>query len=106
MSTVFTNATQARLDTRNRGTIHNEVRLIEANVLTAIAAGNLSVTVAGNTTMTSSNVYYNVYNGITSNATILDQITCTKQYFVDLGYSVSILTNTQTNSTIKWNIAW
>jgi hypothetical protein len=106
MSTVFVNATQARSDTRNQGTIHTEIRLIESNVLANISAGVLYANVTGNTTMTSSNVYYNVYNGITTDTAILDQINCTKTYFVDLGYSVSILTNPTTNNTITWNLGW
>lgn len=106
MSTVFVNATQARRDTRNQGAIHAEVRAIESSILANIDAGRMYAIVSSGTTMTTSNVYFNVYNGISSNATILDQITCTKQYFLDLQYAVNILTNPGTNNTLQWNISW
>lgn len=106
MSTVFLSAADARIQARNQGTIHSEIRAIEANVLTSIDSGLLSVTISGNTTMTGSNVYYNAYNGVTSNVALTDQISCVENYFLDLGYSVDILTNTQTNNTITWTIGW
>ena len=56
--------------------------------------------------MTNSNVYYNVYNGVTDDATKLDQVNYVKDYFTGLGYGVSILTNTVTEDTITWNISW
>jgi pantoate kinase len=106
MANIFVNATTARRDTRNNSIIHSEIRSIEAAVLANIDAGVLYANVTSNTTMTDSNVYYNVYNGVTNDATKLDQVNYVKDYFTGLGYGVSILTNTTTEDTITWNISW
>ena len=106
MANIFVNATTARRDTRNNSIIHSEIRSIEAVVLANIDAGVLYANVTSNTTMTNSNVYYNVYNGVTDDTTKLDQVNYVKDYFTGLGYGVSILTNTVTEDTITWNISW
>jgi hypothetical protein len=106
MANIFVNATQARLNTRNNSVIHAEVRSIENAVLSNIDAGVLYANVSSGTTMTDSNAYYFVYNGVTNDPTKLDQINYVKNYFVNLGYGVSIATNDATNTTIQWNISW
>jgi hypothetical protein len=106
MANIFVNATQARLNTRNNSVIHAEVRSIENEVLSNIDAGVLYANVSSGTSMTDSNAYYFVYNGVTSDPTKLDQINYVKNYFVNLGYGVSITTNAISNSTIQWNISW
>ena len=106
MANIFTNATQARKDTRNNVTVHGEVTSLESKVLANIDAGVLYANVSANTTMTTRNVYYNVWNSITTDPTKLDQINYVKKHFVDLGYGVSITTNTESNNTIVWNISW
>ena len=106
MANIFVNATTARRDTRNNSVIHAEIRSIESAVLANIDAGVLYANVIGNTTMTTSNVYYYVYNGTTNNPTALDQLNYVKNYFTGLGYGVSVLTNTATENTITWNISW
>jgi len=106
MANIFVNATTARRDTRNNSVIHSEIRSIESAVLANIDAGVLYANVTSNTTMTDSNVYYNVYNGVVNDATKLDQINYVKDYFTGLGYGVSILTNAATEDTITWNISW
>ena len=103
---IFTNATQARKDSRNNVTVHGEVTSLESKVLANIDAGVLYANVSANTTMTTSNVYYNVWNGITTDPTKLDQINTVKNHFVNLGYGVNITTNTSSNNTIVWNISW
>jgi len=100
MANIFVNATTARRDTRNNSIIHSEIRSIEAAVLANIDAGVLYANVNSNTTMT------DVYNGVTNDATKLDQVNYVKDYFTGLGYGVSILTNTTTEDTITWNISW
>lgn len=106
MSSIFVNATTARRDSRNNSVIHAEIRSIEAAVLANIDAGVLYANVNSGTTMTNSNIYYNVYTGVTSDATKLDQLNYVKDYFTGLGYGVNILTNTTTENTITWNISW
>lgn len=105
MSSVFVNATQARRDTRNNSVIHAEVRSIEQAVLSNIDTGVLYANVRSGTAMTTSNTYYLVYTGVSSDATKSDQLNFVKTYFTNLGYGVNITTN-DANSTIEWNISW
>ena len=106
MANIFVNATQARTNTRNNVVIHGEIKTIESEVFANIDAGVLYANVVSSSTMTTSNVYYYVWSGSTTDATKLDQINYVKKYFVDLGYGVSILTNSASNNTITWNISW
>ena len=103
---IFTNATQARKDTRNNVVVHGEITTLESKVLANIDAGVLYANVSSNTTMTDSNVYYNVWNSIITDPTKLDQLNYVKNHFVNLGYGVSVTTNTSSNNTIVWNISW
>ena len=105
MPGIFINATTARSNTRNNTVIHNEVTAIENAVFANVDVGVLYANV-NNTTMTNSNVYYNVHNGITTDPTKKDQLNYVKKYFTDLGYGVAIKTNTSSNNTITWNISW
>jgi hypothetical protein len=106
MADIFINATEARKQTRDSVIVLNEVRAIEANVLTQVDAGNLDVTVSTGTTITSGTTYYQAYNNITSNTTLTDQISTVKKYFTDKGYSVNISTNSGTGNTLQWKIKW
>ena len=106
MANIFVNATQARKDTRNNSVIHAEVTTIENKVLSNVDAGLLYANVSSMTEMTNSNVYYNVWNGISTDTTKLDQLNYVKKHFEDLGYGVSVTTNSSSNNTIDWNISW
>ena len=106
MANIFVNATQARTNTRNNVAIHGEIKTIESAVFSNIDAGYLYANIVSSSTMTNSNVYYNVWNGTTTDPTKLDQINYVKKYFTDLGYGVSILTNSSSNNTITWNVSW
>ncbi len=108
MPGVFINAATARNNSRNNVIVHSEICTIEDSVLVSVAAGQLSTIVANVSTLThtNSNVYYNVWNGITSDATKLDQINYVKDYFTNLGYAVNITTNVENNTSIQWNITW
>ena len=106
MANIFVNASQARKDSRNNSVIHSEVRAIESKVLANIDAGILYANVKSASEMTNSNVYYNVWNSITTDPTKLDQMNYVKKHFEDLGYGVSVVTNLDSNNTISWNISW
>ena len=99
-------ATQARADSRNNVVVHGEIRSIESEVFSNIDSGVLYANIVSSTTMTNSNVYYNVWNGTQTDPTKLDQINYVKKYFTDLGYGVNITTNTSSNNTITWNVSW
>lgn len=105
MSKIFTNATEARRNTRNNVLIHNEVRSIENQVLAAVNNGDLDIEVT-NTTITQDQSYYQVWFGIVTNPALRDQIDFVQEYFRNLGYSIQVLENTSTGNTIKWRIAW
>ena len=105
MPGVFINATTARSNTRNNTVIHNEVTAIENAVYANVDAGVLYANV-NNTTMTNSNVYYNVHNGVTTDATKKDQLDYVKKYFKDLGYGVNIVSDPSANTNLQWNISW
>jgi hypothetical protein len=103
---IFINATEARRRSRDSVVILNEVRALEANVLSNISAGSLQLIQSTGTTMTGNTSYYQAYNGITTNTTITDQISTVKKHFTDKGYSVNITTNSSTGNTIQWTIKW
>lgn len=108
MPGIFINAATARSNTRNNAVIHGEVCTIEDTVLANVSLGVLTAVVANVSTMTytNSNVYYNVWNGITTDAAKLDQINYVKDYFTNLGYGVTISTSNLSNTAIQWNISW
>jgi len=85
MAGIFINAKTARNSTRNNTVIHNEVTAIENAVYANVDAGILYANV-NNSTMTNSNVYYYVWNNITTDTTKLDQLNYVKKYFTNLGY--------------------
>lgn len=105
MSKVFTNATEARKNTRNNVLIHNEVRSIESKVLAAVDSGELTIEVT-DTEITQGENYYRVWFGIDRDPTLQDQIDFVQEYFRNLGYNIQILENSQTGNTIKWRITW
>jgi len=106
MANIFVNATQARANSRNNTVIHGEINAIESEVFANIDAGILYANVVSGSTMTNSNVYYSVWNGTNTDPTKQDQLKYVKKYFTDLGYGVSILTNSSSNNTITWNVSW
>lgn len=105
MAGIFINATTARSKTRNNTVIHGEVTAIENAVYANVDAGVLYANV-NTTTMTTSNVYYNVWNSIATDPTKLDQLNYVKNYFSELGYSIEIVSNPSANTNLQWNISW
>ena len=105
MPGIFINAKTARSSTRNNTVIHNEVTAIENAVYANVDAGILYANV-NNSTMTNSNVYYYVYNSITTDPTKLDQLNYVKNYFTKLGYGVSLITDPNDATSLQWNISW
>lgn len=106
MANIFVNATQARANSRNNSVIHAEIRSIESAILGNIDAGVLYANVSSGTDMTSSNVYYKVYYGLSTDATKSDQLNYVEQYFKDKGYGVIIKEAPGNTQTLTWNISW
>ena len=105
MPGIFVTAANARTKSRNNTVIHREITSIENAVYANIDAGVLYANV-NNSTMTNSNVYYNVHKSITTDATKKDQLDYVKKYFKDLGYGVNIVSDPSANTHLQWNISW
>lgn len=105
MPGIFVNAESARIKTRNNTVIHSEITSIENAVYANIDAGKLYANV-NNSTMTNSNVYYNVHKAITTDATKKDQLDYVRKYFKDLGYGISIVTDPSLSTNLQWNVSW
>lgn len=106
MANIFVTATQARKNSRDNSAVHEEVRLLEAQVLAKIDVGELSVQVTTGTPMTDDVDYYNAYYTVVEDAAKYDQITFVEQYFRNLGYNVLISENSITQANIVWTISW
>ena len=66
----------------------------------------VTVNLANNTFGTNPNLYWQVWAGTTTNKPIQMQLNAVISYFKGLGYTISILTNPATGSTIQWKICW
>jgi hypothetical protein len=105
MAGIFINASTARTNTRNNVVVHGEITAIESAVFANVEQGVLYA-VVNNTVMTNSNVYYYVWNNITTDPTKLDQLNYVKNYFNNLGYGISLVSDPGTTDTLQWNISW
>ena len=103
---TFYDAQDARYRSLNAITVHTECNDIETSILTAVQSGNLDVNISGNTTMTTSNAYYNAYYGVTNDPTRVAEVQTVEQHFYNLGYNVVITVNTTTDNTLVWNVNW
>ena len=103
---TFYDAQDARYQILNSITILNECNSIEVNIIESVQSGNLNVRIDGNTTMTTSNAYYNAYYGVTNDPTKVAELQTVEQHFYNLGYNVVITVNTTTENTLVWNVNW
>ena len=103
---TFYDAQDARYRSLNSIVIHNECNSIETNIIESVQAGNLDVSISGNTTMTTSNAYYYAYYGVTNDPTKVAEVQTVEQHFYNLGYNVVITVNTTTENTLVWNVNW
>ena len=68
----------------------------------AVVAINTSVNNFG----TNPNLYYQVWAGLTTNRQTELQLNQVVSYFTGLGYTITILQNPDTGSTIMWRVCW
>lgn len=98
-------------------TVLAEIHAIETAVLTAIEAGELTATISNNTTMTSTTnyadstdtdaeVYYDVWQGLITDASKEEEMDTIIDYFQNLGYNIVRRQNSATLSTFKWVVSW
>ena len=50
--------------------------------------------------------YYQVWQNLTTNTVLMDQMNQVMTYFQNLGYTITQLTNSNTGNTFYWNIQW
>ncbi len=98
-------------------TVLGEIHAIETAVLTAIDAGLLTASVSNNTTMTSTTnyadstdtdaeVYYDVWQGLITDASKEEEMDMVIDHFQNLGYNIVRRQNSTTLSTFKWVVSW
>lgn len=104
--TIFPSASEARFKSRNDALIYEEIRELESQVLVGVDQNQFEVTVSTGSTMTDTPIYQQVHDGLVKDRVIRDQLDQVLRHFVNLGYSIRIKTNPQTQNTIQWIIQW
>ncbi len=110
-------AREARQQSVKNLAVLGEIHAIETAVLTAIENGELSATVDNGTTMTSttdyadstdttSEQYYDVWQGLITDAVKSQEMQEVIDYFQTLGYNIARRQNSTTLSTFKWVVSW
>jgi hypothetical protein len=66
----------------------------------------VTINVPNNTYGTNPNLYWQVWSGTATNTAIAKQLNAVLSYFTCLGYTISIISNPATGSTIMWKICW
>lgn len=115
---TFPTAEQARAGSRNNLVIHAEIRWIEERIYAAIAEGVLSLDIKDspftdplsydplNEAKVDARDYYGALFSEVYNRSLKEQIDIVQKNFVDLGYQMTALKNTQTGNTFFWRILW
>ena len=109
-------ATNARTQSVTSVATETEIALLNLNILNAVTAGNVTVTVSktsttalnGNTVvgtpMTLATQYYTAWQTSTANALASGQMQSVIDNFAKLGYTISRKSTDGTN--ISWQISW
>ena len=109
-------ATNARTQSVTSVATETEIALLNLNVIRAVNAGNVSVTINklttttlnGNTIvgtpMTLATQYYTAWQTSTANALASGQMQSVIDNFAKLGYTISRISTDGTN--ISWQISW
>lgn len=110
--TPMLTATEARSKARQDRIIFDEIRSIESVVLDAIDAGAYEATVTV-TTMTDvgtgiavARLYYGTWTAVDTDRGRGTQMDAVVAYFTAIGYSIERRTNSSTNDTFLWYLAW
>lgn len=110
---IFPTAVNARTLAEQSLIIFDEVRAIERAIIVAAAAGNLTVTVDDDTTMTNSTpvdvtsqAYFNVWQKTVTNRSLLNQMNDVISYFEGKGYSIVRESNTNDATVFQWTVVW
>ena len=116
MSRVMLTAGEARAKALQDLIILREIRDIEEAILTATAAGELSVDITDTTTMAKSDPtdpgyslaieYFDTWQGTEDDRQKVAQMSKVIAYFNSLGYAIERRTNRDTDTTFMWIVAW
>lgn len=109
-------AAEARAKALQDIIVLREIRDIEEAILEAANSGDMEATVTDSSTMTNSDTsssgystaaeYFDVWAGSSADRPKTLQMDKVIKYFSDLGYTIDRKTNSDTNSTFKWVVAW
>lgn len=105
MAEIFPNSDSARLLSINYPFLHEEVYIIESNILDAIDQGKFEVTVSSSP-MTTSIDYFRVFNGDVDDKVKDYEMNLVINYFVSKGYKITRITNNSTLNTFEWIVRW
>ena len=107
---VYMSAAEARKKTTIDTIIHSEIKTVETQIITDVAAGNLESTISTGTSMTNDDAtgqsYFSVWQGNTEDRSKSYQMERVISYFQDGGYTVERHTNSSTLDTLTWKIYW
>lgn len=107
------NAAQARAKANADLIVFEEVYAIMKKVITESASGAFEAYVDDDTIMTASTpttsdseYYFQAWQGTYASRALISQMENVMRHFVNLGYKIDRVTNTNTNTTFKWHIYW
>lgn len=86
------------------GTIYNPITAGSPNPPATDAEVDLVIT--ENTYGTNPVLYWQVWSGVTTDKPISVQLNTVVSYFSNLGYTIIIQSNPNTNNTIQWKVCW
>ena len=105
MIPLFT-AENARLNSKNDLIIFDEIVYITREIINESLDGNYQANISSATTMTNSQLYYNVWTGTSSDRQLQEQMNSVIQHFEKIGYTITRKTNQTTNNTLIWFVQW
>lgn len=115
MSRIMLTASEARTKALQDIFVLREIRDLEEEVLLASADGAVQVIVATTSTMAKNAAdvgyataaeYFDAWTGARDDRQKTLQMNKVVQYFSDLGYTIDRQTNSTTQTTFQWVIAW
>lgn len=101
VSSVVVNTPGTYYTANATGTVHNPPTAPSPTVPAVV-----SLVPSINTFGTDPGLYYQTWAGLTTNKPIQLQMNSVVSYFTKLGYSINIISNPTTGSTILWKVCW
>jgi hypothetical protein len=105
MIPLFT-AENARVNSKNDLIIFDEIVYISRVIINESLDGTYQATIAGDTTMTTTELYYQSWIGTSPDRQIYEQMVSVIQHFEKLGYTITRKTNAMTGNNISWFVQW